>query len=216
MSGEDFIRAAEVRHQEIKQPVWLMSFADFAGCLLASFVLLYSLAQTDRERMQTAFGIEAAPQVEVGTQGGASEKSMATRPAEDGKDTDYLTTLLRTKIDAAPALAEIAVRPLPDRIALDLPIARINANLAEENRDDDLLFALAGVVGVIPNDSAIVAELPASTNGDNWTKGMALANALAKRLRDSGAPDALVARTGVSADGAAHIRLTIFRDADQP
>lgn len=216
MSGRDFIRAGEMPRQEIKQPVWLMSFADFAGCLLASFVLLYSLAQTDRARMQAAFGIEATANVAVGEQGGPAEKSMATQPAEDGKDTDYLATLLQTKIDAAPALADTVVTPLPDKIALDLPIARINADATPADREDDLLFALAGMLAVIPNDSVILAALPASPDGGNWTKGMILANALAQRLRDSGAPDSLVARTGLSDDMATHIRVVIFRDAEKP
>ena len=216
MSGDDFIRAGEAPRHEIKQPVWLMSFADFAGCLLASFVLLYSLAQTDRERMQAAFGIESTPKVETGTQGGAAEKAMPAKPAEEARDTDYLATLLQTKIDEAPALAEIAVTPLPDRIALDLPIARISTENAPAEREDDMLFALAGMLAVIPNDSAIVAELPPNVAGENWTKGITLANALAARLRGSGAPDALIARTGLSPDEAAHIRVVIFRDADAP
>jgi flagellar motor protein MotB len=216
MSGDDFIRAGEMPHQEIKQPVWLMSFADFAGCLLASFVLLYSLAQTDRERMQAAFGIEAGPKVEAGTQGGAADKSMAAKPAEDGKNTDYLASLLQTKIDAVPALAGVTVIPQVDKIALDLPIARLNIDANAADRADDLLFALAGLLSVIPNDSAIATEIPASAGGGDWTKGMTLANALAQKLRDSGAPDALVARTAISSDNASHVRAVIFRDAEEP
>jgi hypothetical protein len=126
MSSEDLIRAAKHEHQEIKQPVWLMSFADFAGCLLASFVLLYSLAQTDRARMQTAFGIESSVTSEESGDNGAADKSMATKPADEGRNTDYLATLLQTKIDTAPALAEIVVIPQADKIALELPMARIN------------------------------------------------------------------------------------------
>ena len=136
--------------------------------------------------MQAAFGIEPTPTVAVGTQGGPSEKSMAARPAETGKNTDYLAALLRTKIDAEPALAEITVTPLSDKVALELPIARISTESGAAGRPNDLLFALAGMLAVIANDSALVAELPASTTGENWTQGMALANALSQRLRDSG------------------------------
>lgn len=216
MSGDSFIRAGEVQREEIKQPVWLMSFADFAGCLLASFVLLYSLAQTDRERMQAAFGIEPSTQVEAGAQGGAADKSMATKPVEDGKNTDYLATLLQTKIDAVPALADITVIPLADKIALDLPLARLNADTASADRADDLLFALAGLLSVIPNDSAITTEVPIAADGKSWSQGITLANALSGRLRDSGAPDGLTARTVISADADSHVRAVIFRDADEP
>lgn len=214
MSGDNFIRAGEPVHHDIKQPVWLMSFADFAGCLLASFVLLYSLAQTDRERMQAAFGIESAPKVEAGTQGGAADKSMATKPVEDGKNTDYLASLLQTKIDAAPALADVKVISLTDKVALDLPVARINADATAADRSDDLLFALAGLLSVIENDSAISAEIPMTADGESWSKGMLLANALAQKLRDSGAPDSLTARTMISPDGTNHVRAVIFRDAE--
>ncbi|MBK8159741.1 MAG: hypothetical protein IPK59_13575 [Rhodospirillaceae bacterium] len=214
MSSEDLIRAARQEHPEIKQPVWLMSFADFAGCLLASFVLLYSLAQTDRARMQAAFGIESSAESDLSGDNGAADKSMATKPADEGRNTDYLATLLQTKVDAAPALAEIVVTPLTDKIALDLPMARINTEASSADRDTDLLFALAGLLAVTPNESAILAELPASSDGAHWQKGMMLANALATRLRAAGGPDSLIASTGVSPDDAAHIRLVIFREAE--
>ena len=216
MSGDSFIRAGQAPREEIKQPVWLMSFADFAGCLLASFVLLYSLAQTDRERMQAAFGIEAGPKVEAGTEGGAADKSMKAKPVEDGKNTDYLASLLQTKIDAVPALSDIVVVPLTDKIALDLPVTRLNIDATNADRADDLLFALAGLLAVIPNESAITTELPFSADGENWTKGITLANALAQKLRESGAPDSLAARTAVSSDSVAHVRAVIFRDAEEP
>ena len=215
MSGDNFIRAGQQPREEIKQPVWLMSFADFAGCLLASFVLLYSLAQTDRARMQAAFGIEATAETEAGKEAGAADKYMATKPTTDGRDTDYLATLLQTKIDAAPALADIIVIPFQDEVTLELPLARIGSD-ASVPREEDLLFALAGLLAVTLNESALRADIPADATGDNWDKGMALANALVQRLRDVGAPDTLLARTGLSTDDAAHVRVVIFREADEP
>jgi hypothetical protein len=215
MSGDNFIRAGQQPREEIKQPVWLMSFADFAGCLLASFVLLYSLAQTDRARMQAAFGIEATAETDVGKEAGATDKSMATKPTTDGRDTDYLATLLQTKIDATQALADIIVIPLQDEIVLELPLARIGSD-GSVPREEDLLFALAGLLSVTPNESALRTDMPAGTAGDNWDKGMVIANALVRRLRDAGAPDTLLARTGLSTDGAAHVRVVIFREADEP
>jgi flagellar motor protein MotB len=200
------------RAPEIKQPVWLMSFADFAGCLLASFVLLYSLAQTDRVRMQAAFGIAETPKIVVGTQGGPDTKSMTALPVEDGKDTDYLATLLQTKVAADPALGGITVEPLPDKVALSLPLARLTADATAGSHDGSMLNALASLLSVVPNDSALVAELPQLGPG-NWTKGMTLANALSQRLRDSGAPDNISARVGASTDPNGHVRLVIFRDS---
>jgi hypothetical protein len=67
---------------------------------------------------------------------------------------------------------------------------------------------------VTPNESAILAELPAGTDGAPWQKGMMLANALAARLRDAGGPDSLIARAGISTDDAPHVQIVIFREAD--
>ncbi|WP_374652392.1 flagellar motor protein MotB [Dongia sp.] len=211
MSGDDFIRAGEAPRHEIKQPVWLMSFADFAGCLLASFVLLYSLAQTDRARMQAAFGIETV-ESDIDAEEGTAEKSMAAKPAPEGRDTDYLATLLATKIEAAPALKDVLVLPREGSVTLELPMERIDAEAA---REEDLLFALAGLLAVTPNEAAISADMPEDGKAGNWGKGIVLANALVTRLQDAGAPDTLTARTGISTDDAPHIRAVIFREAEE-
>lgn len=213
MFGDNFIRVGEVKHEEIKQPVWLMSFADFAGCLLASFVLLYSLAQTDREKMQNAFGI--APQSEIQAEDGAAKESMAAKEAQEGRDTDYLANLLATKIDGQAAFEGVVITPQTDSVVLELPMARLAATGSTDERDKDLVFALAGVLANIPNAAALSADLPQDATGGNWTTGMTLANRLAQRLKDGGAPDTLLARTAVSADGAPHVRLVLTREAGE-
>lgn len=214
MSGDDFIRAGEPPRHEVKQPVWLMSFADFAGCLLASFVLLYSLAQTDRVRMQAAFGIEAT-ESQLEAEEGTAEKSMAAKPADEGRDTDYLATLLQTKIDAAPALKEVLVLPQDGSVMLELPQKRIDMEPDAAAREGDLLFALAGLLAVTPNEAALSADMPEDGKAENWGKGMMLANTLVARLRDAGAPDTLIARTSISSDDAPHVRVVIFREAEE-
>ena len=42
--------------EEGKQPPWLMSFADFVSCLLACFVLLFSMVSIDREKFLRILG----------------------------------------------------------------------------------------------------------------------------------------------------------------
>ncbi|MDY0872074.1 flagellar motor protein MotB [Dongia rigui] len=214
MSGESFIRVGETKHQEIKQPVWLMSFADFAGCLLASFVLLYSLAQTDREKMQSAFGI-APTDTEIVAEDGAAKESMATKDAQEGRDTDYLANLLATKIEGHEAFDGVIILPQTDSVLLDLPMARLAATGSSDERDKDLVFALAGMLANIPNEAALSADLPQDGAGANWSTGMTLANGLAQRLKDSGAPDTLLARTAISADDAPHVRLIFTRAAGE-
>lgn len=210
MSGDDFIRAGQAPQHEIKQPVWLMSFADFAGCLLASFVLLYSLAQTDRAKMQAAFGI--TPTEQVDSTEGSAEKSMAEKKAEEGRDTDYLATLLQTKIDSAPALKGVTVLAEEGNVLLDLPLARLDAKGA--GRDDDLVFSLAGLLSVLPNEASLAAEMPLG-GLENWNKGMEVANAVTARLKDAGAPESLLARAALSPDDKPHVRLVIRRQAGE-
>lgn len=214
MSGESFIRVGEVKREEIKQPVWLMSFADFAGCLLASFVLLYSLAQTDREKMQAAFGI-AENETEIVAEDGAAKESMAAKDAQEGRDTDYLANLLATKIEGVAAFEGVKIEPQLDSVVLELPLARLTATGSTDERDKDLVFALGGLLSVTPNDAALSADLAQDGTGDNWTKGMELANRLTQRLKDSGAPETLHARTAISVDGDPHVRLILTREAGQ-
>ena len=38
--------------EEGLQPPWLMSFADFVSCLLACFVLLFSMVSLDNDKFQ--------------------------------------------------------------------------------------------------------------------------------------------------------------------
>jgi flagellar motor protein MotB len=209
MLGDEFIRAGEPPRHQSTQPVWLITFADLISLLLASFVLLYALSQNDRARMQAAFGIEAAVADRKADEGPA-EKSMSAKPADQGRDTDYLATLLQTKIAAAPALKGVKVLPFDDSVRLDLPLDRIDAEAA---REDDLVFALAGLLAVTPNEAAVAADLPEDGKAENWSKGIAIANALAARLKDSGAPDSIIARTGLSSDGETHVRIVIFREA---
>jgi hypothetical protein len=214
MSGDSFIRVGEQPRHEIKQPVWLMSFADFAGCLLASFVLLYSLAQTDREKMQSAFGI-APTDTEIVAEDGAAKESMAAKDAQEGRDTDYLANLLATKIEGRAAFDGVLILPQTDSVVLDLPMARLTATGSTDERDKDLVFALAGMLANIPNEAALSADLPQDGTGANWTTGMTLANRLAQRLKDSGAPDKLLARTAISSDDAPHVRLILTREAGE-
>jgi flagellar motor protein MotB len=211
MLGDDFIRAGEPPRHQSTQPVWLITFADLISLLLASFVLLYALSQNDRARMQAAFGIEAAV-ADRKADDGAAEKSMRAKPADQGRDTDYLATLLQTKIAAAPALKGVKALPFDDSVRLDLPLDRIDAEAA---REDDLVFALAGLLAVTPNEAAVSADLPEDVKAENWSKGIAIANALAARLKDSGAPESLIARTGLSSDGETHVRIVIFREAGE-
>jgi hypothetical protein len=48
--------AAITPPEEGLQPPWLMSFADFVSCLLACFVLLFSMVSLDKDKFQKIIG----------------------------------------------------------------------------------------------------------------------------------------------------------------
>lgn len=216
MNRRDMMKATEVKHEEIKQPIWLMSFADFTGCLLASFVLLFALSQTDQARMRAK--IVETPEASIGVEMGGAEKSMAAQPAEDGKDIDYLRALLETKLGADPILAKIPVASAGDYIQLDLPASLITASSdADKEQGKKVLHALAGVLSVLSNDAVLQAEIPAPRGGearDFWAAALQLSDRLVASLRESGAPDSLLARATLSRDGGTHIRVLVLRDAE--
>ena len=162
--------------------------------------------------MQAIFGVTKTD-TEIAATDGTADKSMQAKDSEEGRDTDYLATLLKTKIDAAPALKDITVQPQETAVLLDLPIARLNGE--GEARDKDLLFALAGMLSVLPNEASVSTEVPQAGTQENWAKGMVLSNAVAARLMDSGAAETLIARTGISQDGAMHVRVVIRREAGE-
>ena len=137
---------------------------------------------------------------------------MAEKKTEEGRDIDYLATLLQTKIDSAPALKGVTILAEEGNVLLDLPIARLEAKGAA--RDDDLVFSLAGLLSVLPNEASLAALMPLG-GVENWNKGMEVANAVTARLQDAGAPESLLARAGLSADDKPHVRLVIRRQAGE-
>lgn len=216
MGGRDMMKATEIPWRKNEQPIWLMSFADFTGCLLASFVLLFALSQTDQARMRAK--IVDTPQASIGEEMGGAEKSMAAQLVADGKDIDYLRALLETKLSADPVLAKIPVASEDGHIQLDLPASLITAsNDADREQGKRMLHALAGVLSVLSNDAVLQAEVPAPRGGearDFWAAAMQLAGRLVADLRASGAPDSLLARATLSRDGETHLRVLVLRDAE--
>lgn len=212
MRSDDFLKATEVKHEEIKQPVWLMSFADFTGCLLASFVLLFALSQSDQQKLKQA-SVESAS-VPGATQPGPAEKSMETRPNEDGKNIDYLATLLKTKLAADQNLASIHLMPEDEAVRLELPADLLAAATApEQDRATGFLHVLAGMLSVLPNDCIVEAAKPLQET-DAWGSGLELAEDVVKRLLDAGAPESLAARSAPTRGADTHISVLILRETE--
>jgi len=199
---------------ETPQPPWLMSFADFVSCLLACFVLLYSLVAVDRAKFDKL--LEGMPGRQVVEDiPGAADRAMDVAPVVEGRNADYLTSVIRSKLEQDPALANITVDNQGDRVIVHLPpkdlLSVENTGAAAGQR---LVYALGGALGTIPNQIAVEVR---PDRPSEFTSGLTYAVRLAQRLEQAGANGPLAARTRLTAPGeAAGIDLIVFDKAPAP
>ena len=196
---------------ETPQPPWLMSFADFVSCLLACFVLLYSLVALDKAKLDKILQGMPGRQV-VEDIPGSAERAMAVVPQDEGRNADYLASVIRAKLEHDPALANIAVESQGDRILLHLPPKDLlSVETSGATAGQSLVYALGGALGTVPNRIAVEVrpDRPAE-----FTAGLAYAVRLAQRLEQAGANGTVTARTRLTAPGeAAGIDLIVFDKA---
>ncbi|WP_395017854.1 flagellar motor protein MotB [Dongia sp.] len=196
---------------ETPQPPWLMTFADFVSCLLASFVLLYSLVAVDRAKFDRLMEGMPGRQV-VEDIPGSADRAMAVAPSDEGRNVDYLASVIKAKLEHDPALANIAVRSEGDRVILRLPPKDLlSVGSAGQAAGQDLVFAVGGALGTVPNTIAVEVrpDRPAE-----FTAGLTYAVRLAQRLEQAGAAGPIAARTRLTAPGeAAGIDLIVFDKA---
>ena len=196
---------------ETPQPPWLMSFADFVSCLLACFVLLYSLVALDKAKLDKI--LEGMPGRQVVEDiPGSADRAMAVLPQDEGRNADYLASVIRAKLEHEPALANIAVESQGDRILLHLPPKDLlSVGSSGEAAGQQLVYALGGALGTVPNRIAVEVrpDRPAE-----FTAGLAYAVRLAQRLEQAGVDGTVAARTRLTAPGeAAGIDLIVFDKA---
>jgi hypothetical protein len=198
---------------ETPQPPWLMSFADFVSCLLACFVLLYSLVAVDREKFDQLMEGMPGRQV-VEDIPGSAERAMHLAPTDDGRNADYLASVIRAKFEHDPALANIGVKSEGDRVILRLPPKDLlSVGSGGQAAGQDLVYAIGGALGTVPNMIAVEVrpDRPAE-----FTAGLTYAVRLAERLEQAGASGPIAARTRLTAPGeAAGIDLIVFDKAPQ-
>lgn len=195
---------------ETPQPPWLMSFADFVSCLLACFVLLYSLVAVDRAKFDKL--LEGMPGRQVVEDiPGSADRAMKLAPLDDGRNADYLVSVMRSKLAEEPVLANIKVESQGDRVLLHLPPKDLLSVDGSEAAGQRLVYALAGALGTMPNRMAVEVrpDRPAE-----FAAGMTYAVRLAQRLEQAGANGTLAARTRLTAPGEpAGIDLIVFDKA---
>ena len=185
-------------------PVWLITFADLVGLMLAFFVMMFAMSGIDGAKWRgvaNALSRSLDPVIAVEDEGPRAERNVEEVAIEPGSDLDYLAALLARELAAEPALAAAVLRPVDDRIVISLPadllFEPISARLG--GQAGPALFALGGLLRNLDNRIEVAghADRRAIDSPDypsNWELSLARALAVADALRESGYGRPIVAR----------------------
>jgi chemotaxis protein MotB len=202
-SAKEFLSAIPMP-VETPQPPWLMSFADFVSCLLSCFVLLYSLVAVDQAKLdQILEGVPGRQVIQTGPDA-PQDRSLDILPEEQGRNADYLVSVLGAKIQHEPALADIKVEGQGDRVLLHLPpkdlmaVSDPDQAAGQTIAGQAMVYALGGSLGSLSNVVAVEVrpDGPAA-----FSAALGYAARLAKRLEDAGVAGPVAARVRVAAPG---------------
>ena len=203
-AGSDPRAAAAGPPRPYGDPVWLITFADLVGLMLAFFVMLFAMSGIDGAKWRgVADGLSRSldPVIAIEDEGPRADRNVDEVAVEPGSDLDYLAALLARDLAAEPALAAAIVRPLDDRIVISLPADLLfeptSARLGEQA--GPALFALGGLLRNLDNGIEVAGHADRQTveNADypsNWELSLARALAVADALRDFGYDRPIVAR----------------------
>ncbi len=152
MSDAGSLMAAMPTPTETPQPPWLLSFCDFVSCLLACFVLLYSLVAVDQTKLNQILEGVPGRQVAQDIPPSAAQRGMEAAPEQDSRNADYLTSVMRAKLEQDPALSGIVVEGQGDRVLLHLPVKELlSAATPNVPAGERLVHALGGALNTLPN-----------------------------------------------------------------
>lgn len=174
--------------EEGQQPPWLMSFADFVSCLLACFVLLFSMVSIDQEKFQKILGsIPGREHLDLRAPQ-PIERGMLPEGADDARSPNYLLSLLKGSFDKDPKLAGLGLRGDHDRVIVSVPTATLIAELGEGGgaKKDGMLFALGGALRSFPNEIMVQGTGVAAGDMDRWGKLVLLSQMAAAALVQAG------------------------------
>jgi hypothetical protein len=211
------------RHRPIQPPAgtprdsgpqqpWLISFADFISCLLACFVLLFSMVALDRDKFQQIIG-SVPGRAHVDLQAPQPvERGMVSETADPARSPSYLLTLLKASFEKDPKLASLSLAGNGDRVIVTLPVDALIAELGNgggANRNG-LLFALGGALRSFPNEIMVQGLGVAVGDAERWGKLFLLAQLSAAAIEQAGVPGPIPARTELSRGTATVMQVNVI------
>lgn len=170
------------------QPPWLMSFADFVSCLLACFVLLFSMVSLDKEKFQKIIGsIPGRAHLDLQAPQPV-DRGMVSESSEPARSPNYLLTLLKASFAKDPKLANLGLAGDGDRVTVSLPVNSLVAELGNGGgaNKDGLLFALGGALRAFPNEIMVQGGGVPAGDKDRWGKLFLLTQLSAAAIEQAG------------------------------
>lgn len=202
--------------QEGKQPPWLMSFADFVSCLLACFVLLFSMVSIDREKLLRILGNVPGRQYVEQQAPVPVERGMTSDSTATARDATYLLALLRESFAKDPQLAKLPLAGEGEKVRISLPTVQLleEVRAGKAAKPGGLLYALAGTLRSFPNEIVVEgkgasAKDASAKDGARWGNLLLLAQMTALALEQGGIAGAIPARTDIVGVGAPRIEVVI-------
>lgn len=197
--------------EEGLQPPWLMSFADFVSCLLACFVLLFSMVSIDRDKFQKILGsIPGRAHLDLQAPQPV-ERGMAPDSTDPARSPNYLLSLLKASFAKDPKLAGLVLRGDGDRVIVTLPTDALIAELSAGGgtKKGGLLFAVAGAMRSFPNEIMVEGRGVAASDTERWGNLLLLTQMSAVAIEQAGIAGPILARTGLVADDAPAMQVNI-------
>lgn len=206
--------------EEGQQPPWLMSFADFVSCLLACFVLLFSMVSIDRDKFQKILGsIPGREHLDLQAPQPV-ERGMIPESADDARNPNYLLSLLKNSFSKDPKLTDLGLRGDHDKVIVTLPTSLLIAELGEGGgaNKDGVLFAVGGALRNFPNEIVVQGTGVAAGDADRWGKLVLLTQMSAAAIEQAGVAGPIPARIDFAPGDAAAMQVNIVitaRAADE-
>ena len=198
--------------EEGLQPPWLMSFADFVSCLLACFVLLFSMVSLDQDKFQKLIGsIPGRANLDLQAPQPV-ERGMSPESADPARSPNYLLTLLKASFARDPKLADLGLSGNHDRVIVSLPVNSLIVELGEGGgtKKDGVLFALAGALRAFPNEIMVQGRGVAAGDAERWGKLFLLTQLSAAAIEQAGVPGPIPVRTELDPGDATAMQVTVI------
>jgi len=196
---------------ETPQPPWLMSFADFVSCLLACFVLLFSMVSIDKEKFQKIIGsIPGRANLDLQAPQPV-DRGMIAENSEPARSPNYLLTLLKASFAKDPKLAGLGLSGDGDRVMVSLPVNSLIVELGEGGgtKKDGLLFALGGALRAFPNEIMVQGRGVPASDAERWGKLFLLTQLSARAIEQAGVAGPIPARTELDPSDATAMQVNV-------